>query len=47
MKYISIPKPNEWISNFIPYFIIDVITYPYWYLKLKHVGKRGPWIPML
>ena len=20
----------EWIRNLIPYFIIDVITYPYW-----------------
>ena len=20
----------EWISNFIPYLMIDAITYPYW-----------------
>ena len=36
---IHYPFPNfngwtvgflEWISNIIPYFIMDVITYPYW-----------------
>ena len=21
---------KKWISNFIPHFIMDVITYPYW-----------------
>ena len=29
---------SEWISNFTPHFIDDVITYP---LKLNHVSKRG------
>ena len=37
---INYPFPNfngtavevwEWISNFIPYFVIDVIIYPTWY----------------
>ena len=23
----------EWISNFIPHFIMDVITYPHWDLS--------------
>ena len=23
----------EWVSSFIPQFIIDDITYPYWYLS--------------
>ena len=45
---ISYPFPNfngstveawEWISNFIPHYIMDVIAYPWWYLK--HVDKRG------
>ena len=30
----------EWISNFIPHYIMDVIAYPWW--DLKHVDKRGP-----
>ena len=39
---ITYPFPNfngctievwEWISNFIPHFIIDVITYPWWDLS--------------
>ena len=32
---------KEWISNFIPYIIMGVITYPCWELKLNHVSKRG------
>ena len=33
---------HEWISNFIPRFIIDVITYPCWdWLKLIQVSKGG------
>ena len=31
----------EWINNFIPHFMMDVITYPCWNLKLNHVSKRG------
>ena len=27
----------KWISNFIPYFIMDAITYPYW----DYANKRG------
>ena len=39
---ITYPFPNfnggtvvvwEWLSNLIPYFIMDVITYPYWDLS--------------
>ena len=30
----------EWISNFIPPFIMDVISYPCW--DQKHVSERGP-----
>ena len=42
---IIYPFPNdvevwEWISNFIPRFIMDVVTYP---CKLIHIRKRGPW----
>ena len=46
---ITYPFPNfnsavievwEWISNFIIYFIVHVITYPCWD-KLIHVSKRG------
>ena len=36
-NYLSIPKRQrlhrwslEWISNFIPHYITDVIAYPYW-----------------
>ena len=32
----------EWISNFIPHIIMDVITYMLG-LKLNHVSKRGHW----
>ena len=32
----------EWISNFIPHFTMDVVTYPYWDLKLNHVSKGDP-----
>ena len=31
----------EWISNFIPYLIIDVITYPYWDQSKSMLVKRG------
>ena len=31
----------QWKSNFIPYFTMGVITYPYWYLELIHISKRG------
>ena len=39
---LTYPFPNfngatvevwEWIGNFIPHFMIDVITYPCWYLS--------------
>ena len=45
---ITYPFPNfngctvevwEWKTNFIPHFIMDLITYPCWDW---HVGKRGP-----
>ena len=53
MGWISYAFPNfnsctvavwEWIINFIPHFILDVITYPISMLgfKLNHVSKRGP-----
>ena len=34
----------EWVSNFIPHFIMDEITYPCWMLRLRliHASKRGP-----
>ena len=33
----------EWISNFIPHFIMDVISYLFMLgLKLIHYSKRGP-----
>ena len=32
----------EWVSDFIPYFIKDVIAYTCWDLKLIHVSKRAP-----
>ena len=32
----------QWISNFIPQFIMDVITYPCQDLKINHVSKRAP-----
>ena len=32
----------EWISNFIPHFIVDVIHLSMLGLKLNHVSKRGP-----
>ena len=47
---ITYPFPNfnsgtvevwEWISNFIPCFIVHVITCPCWVLKLNHVSQRG------
>ena len=28
----------EWISNCIPHYIIDVIIYPWWDLKLIHAS---------
>ena len=45
---ITYPFPNfngytvevwEWISNFIPHFIMDVIIYPCWDLKLIHIDN--------
>ena len=33
----------EWISNFTPYFMVDVITYPCWDLKIIHVSKSHLW----
>ena len=30
-----------WRSYFYPNFIMDVITYPCWDLKLNHIGKKG------
>ena len=33
----------EWISNFIPHFIMDIIAYPCWDLKLNHVSKMASW----
>ena len=46
---ITLPFPNflgfsqvwEWIINFIPYNIMDVVTYPCW-KKLIHVSKSDP-----
>ena len=49
---ITYPFPNfngctvevwEQISNFYPYFMVDVITHPC--LKLVHINKRGPNAP--
>ena len=34
---------REWISKFIPHFVMDVITYPCWGLKSNHISNRGPW----
>ena len=34
-------KVLDWISNFIPHFTMDVLSYPYWDIKLIHVIKRG------
>ena len=34
----------EWISNFIPHIIKDVITYP---CQLLDVSKSGPWLVVL
>ena len=31
----------KWKSYFIPVFILDAITCPYWNLKLIHVSKMG------
>ena len=31
----------EWINNFIPHFIMDVITHPCWDYMLIHVSKEG------
>ena len=46
LEYLSIPKLNgcavealQWISNFIPHFIIDVITYPCWDWSLPLLVK--------
>ena len=48
---ITYPFPNfngatievwEGINDFIPHFLMDVITYPCWDLKLIHISKRGP-----
>ena len=48
---ITYPFPNfnsctvevwEWISNIISHIAGHVITYPMLWLKLIHVGKRGP-----
>ena len=48
---ITYPFPNfngatvdvwEWISDLIPHFIMDVITYPCKDKKLVHVSIRGP-----
>ena len=38
---------HPWISNFIPHFIIGVITYPCWMLVLKLIplSNMGHWIP--
>ena len=33
---------KQWISNFIPNFIMDIITYPCFWLKLNHACKGGP-----
>ena len=50
-NYLSIPKLQrngstvevwEWLSNFIPHFIMNIITYPCRDSKLNHVSKRGP-----
>ena len=34
----------KWISNFIPHFILDVITYQVSMLRLRfiHINERGP-----
>ena len=32
---------QEWMSNFIPHFIMDVYYLSMLGLKLNHVGKRG------
>ena len=48
---ITYPFPNfsgctvevwEWISKFIPYFIMDIITYPCWDLSLTILVKGIP-----
>ena len=33
----------EWISNFIPHMIMNVITSSMLGFKLNHVSKGGPW----
>ena len=33
---------GEWVSNFIPKFIVTVITYPMPGFKLIHISKIGP-----
>ena len=49
--YIIYPLPNfniciievwEWLSNFIPYIVMDVITLCMLEFKLNHPSKRAP-----
>ena len=49
---ITYPFPNfngvnvevwEWIFNFITTFVMAIITYPCWGLRLIHFSKRPPW----
>ena len=34
----------EYISNFIPHYMMDIATYPCWeIIKLNHDSERGHW----
>ena len=40
--YLSILEVYKWISNFIPHFIMDVITFPYWDWSQTMLVKGAP-----
>ena len=40
--YLSILEVYKWISNFIPHFIMDVITFPYWDWNQTMLVKGAP-----
>ena len=37
--YISILQRWKWMSNFMPQFMMDAITYPWWDQSKNHVSK--------
>ena len=47
MKLLILSKAStvelwKWTSNFIPHFIMDVMTYPFWYLRSSMWAKQAP-----